>query len=110
MNDMTRLQVRLGLSPAAAKILALLVNHEVVTAEMLEDELKVTKVAKVAVHRLRQRLAGSPIEVKSRRDLGYWMDPATRESIKSWLGSDEIELVLDGGADNALSTFPQRVS
>lgn len=105
-----RLQKYYDLSPALARILALLIDNEVVTPEMIQGEQRAAKDAKVAVHRLRQRLLGMDIDVKSRRDLGYWLDAPVRRSFKAWLESDDIGLPLRGGGDGALSSFPQSVS
>lgn len=95
------LQIHYDLSPSLAKILLLLVKNKVVTARMIEVEHRLTKDAKVALHRLRRRLEGVDIEIKSRRDVGYWLDDEARRNIHIVMKRaqmEEPELPLgDGG-------------
>lgn len=85
MDRLSALQIHFDLSPAMAKILILLLDHPVVTPRMIEGQHSITKDAKVAMHRLRRRLEcmDPVIEVKSRRDVGYWLDPDDRDQVEA---------------------------
>lgn len=80
MINLTRLQIRFDLPPSLAKILVLLTQNEVVTSRMIELDHKLTKDAKVAIHRLRRRL-DSTVEIQSKRDVGYWLDPEAKKTV-----------------------------
>jgi len=95
VNEVMRLQIHYDLSPAQAKILALLTANQVVTSRMIEIDNRITKDAKVAVHRLRSRLIASEIEIKSRRDVGYWIEAQSREKVLKV--QDGTESSLGGG-------------
>lgn len=101
MTSLMALQMRYDLSPSLAKILLLLVKNKVVTPSMIEVEHRITKDAKVAIHRLRRRLEGMQIEIKSRRDVGYWVDDEVRISIHEAAKSDQLELPLSDGGNDA---------
>jgi len=102
VTDLMALQIRYDLSPSLAKILLLLVQNKVVTARMIEVDHRLTRDAKVALHRLRRRLEGLDIEIKSRRDVGYWLGDDTRQAIHAVIEGDQKELPLgDGGNDAA---------
>ena len=101
MNDLMALQMRYDLSPSLAKILLLLVQNKVVTARMIEVDHRLTKDAKVALHRLRRRLEGLDIEIRSRRDVGYWLDDSVRQSVSETVKSDQLELPLGDGGNGA---------
>lgn len=81
MTDLLSLQMRFDLPINLAKILVLLNENVVVTAEMIEQEHALAKHAKVALHRLRHRLDGTGIDIKSRRDIGYWLTKAGKEAL-----------------------------
>ena len=101
MTNLIALQMRYDLSPSLAKILLLLAQNKIVTATMIEVEHKITKDAKVAIHRLRRRLEGVDIAVKSRRDVGYWVEPDARQTIHEAMKSDQLELPLGDGGNGA---------
>jgi len=73
LADLLTFQMRYDLPITLAKVLVLLADNIVVTAAMIEDEHGLTKNAKVVMHRLRRCLDGTGIEIKSRRDIGYWL-------------------------------------
>jgi hypothetical protein len=106
LNDLMRLQITYDLPPSLAKILVLLVNNEVVTARMIELDERLTKDAKVAVHRLRRRLEASPFTVNSRRDVGYWIDDAAREILRGVMKDS----ARGGGAEGDVGGSPQVAS
>jgi Rad3-related DNA helicase len=96
------LQMRYDLPLTLAKLLDLLARTQVVTVQMIEDERRITKDAKVAIHRLRRRMEASGIEIKSRRDFGYWLEKEHREQVFEAMKSDQLELPLgDGGNGGA---------
>lgn len=95
VNELMALQMRYDLPPSLAKILIMLVENQVVTARMIELDHRLTKDAKVAMHRLRRRLTASDVEIRSRRDVGYWLETPSREIVREAMKG----LALDGGAD-----------
>lgn len=102
MKEMQALQMRFDLPPSLARIVMLLVENEVVTPRMIEVDHKITKDAKVAMHRLRRRL-DTVAEIKSRRDVGYWLEPEARFVLRDGMKPMQLELPFDGGAmDEAL--------
>lgn len=96
MNELMALQMRYDLPPSLAKILIMLVENQVVTARMIELDHRLTKDAKVAMHRLRRRLTASDVEIRSRRDVGYWLETPSREIVRGAMKGP----ALDGGADS----------
>lgn len=101
MTELMALQLHYDLPPSLAKILLLLVANQVVTARMIELDHKLTKDAKVAIHRLRRRLEASPVEVKSRRDVGYWIEPESREIVRKAMVPLQLDLPLGDGGEGA---------
>lgn len=83
MTDLLSLQMRFDLPINLAKILVLLNENVAVTPEMIEQDHALSKSAKVSLHRLRGRLKGTGIEVKSRRDVGYWLTKEGKEKLAS---------------------------
>ncbi len=105
-NDVTELmslQMRYDLPLTLAKILVLLARNQVVTVQMIEQEHRITKDAKVAIHRLRRRLDGAGVEIKSRRDFGYWLEKADRERVFEAAKTDQLELPLSAGGNSAVA-------
>jgi hypothetical protein len=96
VNGTTRLQIHYDLSPSLAKILDLLAHHEVVTNHMIETEYAIIGDAKVAIHRLRERL-GDGINVKSRRTVGYWLEPEDQALVQAIEAGSNSSL---GGGDD----------
>lgn len=75
--------VAFDLSPVQRKVLGLMMQLPHVTPEMIEFRLGIATAAKVAMYRLRRRLKPLGIEIKSRRNIGYWLDPKTKELVRS---------------------------
>jgi len=46
------------------------------------------------MHRLRRRLEPAGIEVKSMRDVGYWLEYECRKQIHDAIAGDQLELPL----------------
>lgn len=64
-----------------AKLLLLLAHNRVVTAAMIAEDLDILSGERVAMTRLRQRLAKLSIEVRSGYQRGYWLDERTRVAV-----------------------------
>lgn len=101
MNELMALQMRYDLPPSLAKILLLLVENQVVTARMVELDHKLTKDAKVAVHRLRRRLEDTAVEIKSRRDVGYWIEAASRDIVRKAMQPEPMDLPAGDAGEGA---------
>lgn len=97
------LQMRYDLPLSLAKILILLVENQVVTTRMIELDHAVTKDAKVAIHRLRRRLGATPIEIKHRRDVGYWLEDDARKLAHSAMQPPKDLPLGDGGKGDAVA-------
>jgi hypothetical protein len=63
------------LSKSLAQILLLLMENKVVTARMIEQDHKISRDGKVAIHRLRRYLEGTEVKISSQREVGYWLEP-----------------------------------
>ena len=85
MEDLIRIRKNFELSQLLAGVLHLLLTEEVVSVSMIEKQEDLTEDAAVAVHRLRRRLLGTGIEVKSQRGLGYWLDDADKKAVRAKL-------------------------
>jgi hypothetical protein len=100
--DIADLQIKYNLSPSLAKLLLLLLNHKIVTIRMIEVENNLSTDARVAIHRLRRRLGIDGIVIQSRRDVGYWLDVATRTAITNMMDGEMMdnEPPLERGGDS----------
>jgi hypothetical protein len=74
------------LTRALSELLLLLVSQQIVTTHTIEHTHRIATDGKVAVHRLRRRLAPYGLKVESQRDVGYWMDDAHKEAVLTALG------------------------
>ena len=104
MTAAMTLQMRYDLSPTLARLLVLLALNQAVTMKMIRDELGETKAVKVAMHRLRRRLAEIGLVVQSRRSIGYWLEKEDRERVLEDMKPDQLELPLVGGGNGAART------
>lgn len=83
------LGVAFKLPTSLAKLLGCLMATPNVTPEMVTLRLNIATDAKVAIHRLKRALRAppddpsKPIEIKARRGLGYWLEPADKERVKA---------------------------
>lgn len=93
--DVVDLQMNYELSPTLAKLLLLLVRSKVVTGREIEKDHKLSADARIAIHRLRRRLVGTGVVINSRRDVGYWLDIAAKDSIIKTVGV-QLRLPLSG--------------
>lgn len=104
------LMMAFRLTPAASDLFGLLLSVPYVTTEMIRQRLEIATDGKVAVHRLRQQLKPWNIVIQSRRSLGYWLDPATKEQVRSVLNGGvfalpqpEPEVTYEGIRDEKVS-------
>lgn len=81
----SNLAVTFRLPPALNKLLGLLLSLPNVTSEMVHQRLEIATDAKVAVHRLRKYMTPHGIDIHSRRNLGYWLEPASKAKIRDML-------------------------
>lgn len=98
MIEAVDLQMRYKLTPSMAKALLLLLKNKIVTPAMVEIDQPITTDGKVLMHRIRRRLAGTPINIHSQRSVGYWLDQASREVIIRDIEGEQINLPLDAPA------------
>lgn len=96
VSDIAALQIRFELPVHLAEILLALLKNKVVTVDMLEGG-GVTKHAKVGVHRLRARLEENGLEIKSRREVGYWLEDDARKSILAQMRAEQEFVSLGDG-------------
>lgn len=91
-NDAT-LAITFHLTPMLANVFGLLMTLNLVTTEMIHQRLELTSDGKVTIHRLREHLKDLhktgkipfPIEVQSKRKVGYWFDKETKDRVKTHL-------------------------
>lgn len=97
MIDAVDLMMKYKLTPSMAKALLLLLNNKIVTPAMVELNEPITTDGKVLMHRIRRRLTGTGIEIRSQRSVGYWLDQASKEKIMADLDDGQMSLPLDHG-------------
>lgn len=90
MNMVARAQIRYNLSKGLAILVALLLENEFVTAELIEETDGAPKDAAVSFFRLRQRLAPHGFVVYHNRGAGWWMRPAVRDKLRFALESEDV--------------------
>lgn len=73
-----QLAVKFDLPPTLAKVLALLVEYDHVTTEMIEALGIMKSAPKVPIMRLRKKLQPYNIQINANRTLGYWIDNGQR--------------------------------
>ncbi len=78
------------LSPVMARILYALLQGRV-TNSIIETDLGIVMDARVAVYRLRRRMAPYRIKIENMRDGGYWIMPADRDRILKEISSASLE-------------------
>lgn len=103
MVEVVDLQIKYKLTPSMAQALFLMLTNKIVTPAMVEVDKPITTDSKVLVHRIRRRLAGTPITIHSQRSVGYWLDQASRETILRDLDDAQLRLPLDHGGDGEAS-------
>lgn len=73
------------LTQMQARILALLMVEPVVSSLALQQRVGMNTEAKVAINRLRQKLAPYEVEIKSKRFHGFWIEPEDKEKVEALL-------------------------
>lgn len=63
-----------GLTQQQARLLALLMDVPVATADIIKKNVKMSTEDKVAIHRLRKRLEKFGIVISAKRYYGFWLD------------------------------------
>jgi hypothetical protein len=69
-----------------ATVVKLMYDNGRITGDAIENEHKIVTDAKVLIHKIRRRLAPYGITIHSRRDVGYWVDDASRDALLLALG------------------------
>ena len=88
MVELVDLQVRFRLSKSMATVVKLMYDNGRITGDAIENEHKIVTDAKVLMHKIRRRLAPCGITIHSRRDVGYWVDDASRDALLLALGTE----------------------
>jgi|SRR5579859_4372715 len=87
-NDQS-LITKFNLTPMKANILGLLIALPVATPYTIQQRLELTSnAAKVQMCRLRDDLKKLGLKIESCRNVGYWLDVATKQKIKDMLADD----------------------
>lgn len=91
------LQIAFELPQSLARLLRLLMESKLLTSRDIVHTHKIATDGKVAIHRLRRYLENHDLEIKSRRELGYWLEPSTKEKISKIAYTGQMSLPLDHG-------------
>lgn len=86
MIDETIMRIRLGVSPASAKLLNQMLDREYLAQK--DTDMSETGLA-VEMHRLRSRLEERSITVQSRRGVGYWLTPDDKAMVAQLCATQE---------------------
>ena len=70
------------LTQQQAKLLALLMEVPVASADIIQRRVKMSTEAKVAIHRLRARMKLYDVEIKAKRFYGFWLEPDQKIKVK----------------------------
>jgi hypothetical protein len=76
------LQAAFRMPPMLTNLLGLLVAMPYVDAKIAEERAGIVSNLKVTMHRLRMELKGHGIEIRSRKQAGYWLDDADKTRIR----------------------------
>lgn len=79
--EQTDLAFVFSLPPLLTHIFKMLLEQSRVTTEQLTNQLPEGTDVKSAMFRLRRFLKSHEVELKSRRYLGYWVDPADKTKL-----------------------------
>lgn len=75
------------LTQQQAKLLALLMEVQIASAETIHKRIDMATEAKVAIHRLRQRLKKFNINISAMRFRGFWIEPEDKDKVKQVMGA-----------------------
>lgn len=70
-----------SLPPMLEKAFKLLLQNQRVTTQMVADNLGPEIDAKMTMFRLRKYIKAHGVEIKSKRHLGYWIEPAEKKRL-----------------------------
>lgn len=82
-----------SLPPMLEKIFVLLLQHHRVTTEQITAQVPKCAEPKSAMFRLRKFLKKYEVELKSKRHMGYWIEPADKKKLL-----DAARVTLQGSA------------
>lgn len=83
------IQLHFRLTKTLAQLFIHLMEEKTITARQIENDFKIATDGKIAIHRLRRRLEGTSIEIKSMRDVGYWFEPSMKEHIQELVATGQ---------------------
>lgn len=89
------LAVTFRLTPVLNNLFGLLMALPVVTPEMIRQRLEIAPDAKVAIHRLRKAIEPWNLAIRSKRNVGYWIDPAHKTEIKALMAGALIAAPIE---------------
>ena len=104
MVEVTDLQVKFRLSRSMARIVKMMLDDGRITGYAIENEHKIVTDAKVLIHKVRRRLEQYGITIHSRRDVGYWMDDASKAALLKAL-DDEAPAGQAGDGEDTRATL-----
>ncbi len=79
----TELALAFHLPPVMEKLLGLLLAMPLVTGEMIERRLDISTQPKIAIFRLRACLKRHNVEIKAKRNVGWWIEVADKEKLQA---------------------------
>ena len=98
-NNMTPaqdIQIALDIPKALARLMILLLDSKIVTADEIE-KIGIATNGRVAISRLRRFTEKKRIVINSRRDVGYWIEPAMKTKILSLAESSQKSFAFETG-------------
>lgn len=109
MTPTADLQIAFGLTQSLARLLRLLLEHKLLTARDIVHTHKIATDGKVAIHRLRTYLSNYDLTIKSKRELGYWLEPSEKDKILKMADIGQMSLPLDHGGKPEDSLKPSEL-
>lgn len=73
------------LTQQQAKLLALLMDVPVASADIIQRRIKMSTEAKVAIHRLRNRMNEYGVKISAKRFYGFWLDSEEKAKIRGMM-------------------------
>jgi hypothetical protein len=95
MINVKDIQFAFKLSPSLAKLLMIMLEETLVTTKEVSDKYKIATDGRVAMYRLRNYLRGYDIEIMSRRELGYWLEPSTKQKVIDLADVGQMSFTFD---------------
>jgi hypothetical protein len=88
------LQFAVPLPLTLAKVLWLLLNNTVVSLKVIEEDEKIATNGKVAICRLRRKLAAIDVEITNQRKLGYRISDSDKARIKELADTGQLDFAF----------------